>query len=139
MLLMKQILSLFFASLFVCAAFATPKDDLQRLVLEAEKQWNASNPDKSFLSPGNSIEYGLGYLKKNKFTESLWYFDEVIKKDSNNVYAHLFAGLAHAGLAQFEAAEANFAKLVGISAVLQEEVKTWVAKARQEAATKTAV
>jgi hypothetical protein len=121
------------------AAFAVNNEDIQRLVGEAEKQWNAGNPDKSFLSPGNSIEYGLGYLKKNKFTESLWYFEEVIKKDDSHAYAHLFAGLANTGLGQFAAAAANFSKLDGISASLQEEAKALLAKTRQEAAVKAAL
>jgi hypothetical protein len=135
---MKQLFFLFIACFFASAAFCNGNEDIQRLVREAEQQWNAGNPDKSFLSAGNSIAYGLGYLKKNKFMESLWYFEEVLKKDSNNAYAQLFAGLAHTGLEQFEAAEANFSKLAGIETGLQEKVKALLLKERQEAAGKAA-
>jgi hypothetical protein len=133
---MKQFYSLLSACIFVSTSFCQSQKDIQQLVLEAEKAWNAGKPDKSFLSTGNSIEYGLGYLQKNKFTESLWYFDEVIKKEGNNAYASLFAGLANAGLGQFAAAETNFSKLAGVSTNLQEQAKAFLRKARQEAAAK---
>jgi tetratricopeptide (TPR) repeat protein len=136
---MKQLFSFLFACFFTLKAFSNNNEDIQQLVLEAEKQWNAGNPDKSFLSAGNSIEYGLGYLKKNKFTESLWYFEEAIKKDGNNDFAQLFAGLASTGLGQFAAAEANFLKLNGVGASLQQQAKALLVKARQEATEKAAI
>jgi hypothetical protein len=136
---MKQFYSLLSACIFVSTSFCQSQKDIQQLVLEAEIEWNGGTPDKSFLSTGNSIEYGLGYLKKDKLAEALWYFDEVIKKDSNNAYANFFAGLANAGLGQFAAAETNFSKLAGVSTNLQEQAKAFLGKARQETAAKEAL
>jgi hypothetical protein len=134
---MKYLFSLSFACFIAFTAFCNSHEDIQQLVNEAEKQWNSSNPDKSFLSAGNSIEYGLGYLKKNKFTESLWYFEEVIKKDGTNVYAQLFAGLANIGLQRFKEAETNFSKIQGINASLEKGAKALLVKAKREVANVT--
>jgi hypothetical protein len=113
----------------------TTKDDLLKLVAEAEKQWNETKPDKAFLSAGNSIEYGLGYLKQGKYTESLWYFDEVIKKDEKNAWAQLFAAAANTGLGDFDKASAHLAKTEGSNADMIGKLSALLQTAKTEKAT----
>ena len=96
-------------------------DDSAELLLrisQVEALWKAGSPQRGFLTAGNAIEYGLGYLKASKFEESLSYFADAIRIESNNPYAHLLLGLAHQGAGREAEARGALAEAVRLDPAL---------------------
>jgi hypothetical protein len=85
-------------------------EKIQKLAIEGEELWNATHPDKGFMSEGNNIAYGLGYLKNNNFSSAIWYFEDVLNKNSQSPFGLYFLGLAKAGLKDYSQAEKYFTK-----------------------------
>jgi Tfp pilus assembly protein PilF len=100
---MKYRKNIFTALLFVLAfsysAFSQSiAEKIGQAVKGGEQIWNATSPDKSFMSEGNTMEYGLGYLKAGNYTSASWSFDELLTKNKNNAFANFFMGCVRMGL-----------------------------------------
>lgn len=102
---------------------------IQTAVKAAEASWNATSPDKSYLSEGNAMQYGLDYLKAGNYTSASWSFEEVLKKNSNNAYANFFMGCIKLGLNNKAAANQYLEKAAGLDASLKQNVAVLAAEA----------
>ncbi|MFC4425216.1 hypothetical protein [Deinococcus navajonensis] len=76
-------------------------------VQDAERAWLATNPDRSFLSVGNDLNYALGWLKSGKYSEAMTPLGLTGAKGADDPFVQLFLAFALAG--QGKAAEAQAA------------------------------
>jgi len=98
------------------------------VVKTVEASWNGTAPDKSFMSIGNTLQYGLGYLKAGNYSSASWSFEEVLQKQSNNAYANFFMGCVKLGLKDAAASKQYFDKAVSVNASLKESVAALISE-----------
>lgn len=121
---MKTLLAtLFFILAFTWTSFGQSKTEKTTIAVEQGEQiWNATSPDKSFLSEGSTMEYGLGYLKDGNYSSASWSFNDLLKKNKENAFANFFMGCVSLGLDDLEAAQKFFDHAVQLNAELKSSV-----------------
>lgn len=98
---------------------ARPSEGLRAAILDAERRWLATNPDRSFLSVGNDLGYALDWLKAGKYAEAMTPLRLVGEKGAADPFVHLFTALALAGQGQGAAAAEALARAERLSPGLQ--------------------
>lgn len=108
---------------FAYPSFAQSQSEKINLaVQQGEQIWNATSPDKSFLSEGSTMEYGLGYLKNGNYSSASWSFLELLKKNKDNAFANYFMGCVSMGLNDSVAAQKYFETSVQLNPGLKSGV-----------------
>lgn len=83
----------------LAAAQTTPvrETPLRAAILDAERRWLATNPDRSFLSVGSDLGYALDWLKAGKYVEAMTPLGLIGEKGAGDPFVHLFTAFALAG------------------------------------------
>jgi hypothetical protein len=110
---------LFFSYAALCQSDA---EKISLVVKHGEQIWNATSPDKSYLSEGSTMEYGLGYLNAGNYSSASWSFKELLRKNKDNAFANYFMGCVHMGLNDYTEAQKFFDHAVQMN----EQLKTSV-------------
>jgi Tfp pilus assembly protein PilF len=71
-----------------------PKDDLDRYVERLRRSSVAGGSETAFLSPGADFLYGQDYFEANNYSSAVWYFQDVVKKEKDNAFAHYQLAIA---------------------------------------------
>lgn len=95
-------------------------------VARAVAAWKATDPDTSFLSVGNDIQYGIGWLEALKPTEASWRFETAVKAAPDNVFAHYFLGLSYYGMGRWADAQKAFATVTRLAPDWVATTAPWV-------------
>lgn len=97
-------------------------EKISTAVKQGEQLWNETSPDKSFLSEGSTMEYGLGYLKAGNYSSASWSFNELLRKNKDNAFANYFMGCVSMGLNDYAGAQTFFDTAVQLNAGLKSSV-----------------
>ncbi|MFC4638220.1 tetratricopeptide repeat protein [Deinococcus hohokamensis] len=106
-------------------------DAFRAAVASAVQAWRATNPDTSFLSVGNDIQYGIGWLESLKPTEASWRFESAVKAAPGNVHAWYFLGLSYYGMGRWADARRAFAEVNSLAPEWASVTGPWVGAAQR--------
>lgn len=64
------------------------KDDLDRYVERLRLSYASGGKETAFMSPGADFLYGQDYFEAKNYSSAVWYFQDVVKKEKDNAFAH---------------------------------------------------
>ncbi|HEY1112016.1 MAG TPA: tetratricopeptide repeat protein [Chitinophagaceae bacterium] len=70
------------------------QDDLDRYVERLRRSSASGGNETAFLSPGADFLYGQDYFEAKNYSSAVWYFQDVLKKDKDNAFAHYQLAIA---------------------------------------------
>lgn len=70
------------------------QDDLDRYVERLRRSYASGGKETAFLSPGADFLYGQDYFEAKNYSSAAWYFQDVLKKEKDNAFAHYQLAIA---------------------------------------------
>lgn len=64
------------------------QDDLDRYVERLRRSYASGGKETAFMSPGADFLYGQDYFEAKNYSSAVWYFQDVVKKEKDNAFAH---------------------------------------------------